>query len=482
MLQLVSQITIIKQRPNLFNLPNTFVGTQITPSIQNANYINPGTILYYVSQNKFALYGNDSQTQENIAQSSELNFQSFSANYEAGLPIGLVFNFVNNVEINSSFKNLTKTAKITFPRKMNFAGLNLFKKDKTKGMSPVFTRGDVIKIQLGYARPEEKKPILKELFRGYIVKIGLSTPLELECEDQMFFLKQIKVKYPDGQDGNSPAKIKLEDLLDRMFISNKYYLNTASNNGQSNFYFTDAIHPPNTVDYANIDTKIPIVTPNGLNTEPFTYSTGNEKSLAEVLHDLKKKLFIYSYFDEFGNLIIGLPFMDTTRIFDEKELFFEKQIIEYSNMKFQNSDDMAIKVVFASKRSVKINNKEATIYGVPSLGESSKWKSIDVSKSQNYVGDEIGDTINVNAVEDMSQEDCNKYADFILKANKYSGYMKGSKFTTFGEPAVYIGQKIKLTSNEFPEKNGIYEIVSIRRTFGTGGYRQEIEIGVEVPG
>ena len=69
----------------------------------------------------------------------------------------IVFDFVNNVEINTSYENLTDTAKITLPRKLNFDG-----KPIVVGVTSLFKRGDKVKIELGYF------PNLRTVFNGYI--------------------------------------------------------------------------------------------------------------------------------------------------------------------------------------------------------------------------------------------------------------------------------------------------------------------------
>jgi len=145
---------------------------------------------------------------------------------------------------------------------------------------------------------------------------------------------------------------------------------------------------------------------------------------------------------------------------------------------------MAIKVIFESKRSDK---KKGALYGNSSIDKTT-------GKGNGFVGDALGDTITIHGPEDLTQDDCDKYAAQVLAANKYTGYAKGSTFETFGEPAAYIGQSVRLISKLFPEKGGSkdvlykgktvkggdYAIVGIRRTFGMNGYRQFIELGVGI--
>ena len=108
----------------------------------------------------------------------------------------IVFDFVNEVEIETSYENLTDTAKITIPRKLNFDG-----KPIAVGVDSIFKRGDSVKIELGYF------PDLRTVFEGYISKVNPKTPIVLECEDKMFILKTTIIsKY-------SKTSVTLKNLL-----------------------------------------------------------------------------------------------------------------------------------------------------------------------------------------------------------------------------------------------------------------------------
>jgi hypothetical protein len=118
------------------------------------------------------------------------------------------FSFVNNIEVSSSWKNLTDTAKIKFPKNVfiNFAdGTNrkLSLKDtpqfingrQSNNDAPFVLRGDKIEIQASYIYIDRNgKEIIPEpdiIFSGYIVKVLNKMPIELDCEDNMYQLKQI---------------------------------------------------------------------------------------------------------------------------------------------------------------------------------------------------------------------------------------------------------------------------------------------------
>lgn len=49
--------------------------------------------------------------------------------------------------------------------------------------------------------------------------------------------------------------------------------------------------------------------------------------------------------------------------------------------------------------------------------------------------------------------------------------------TLFGVPRIIHGMKVKIDSSIFENRKGVYNIDSVTKTFGTGGYRQELKLG-----
>ncbi len=85
----------------------------------------------------------------------------------------------SEVRIRSSFKYLTDTATITMAR-----GVKLFDKQRVR---EVFRAGDPVKIELGY-----NYDYITE-FEGYIARVSDNIPIVIECEDEMWKLKQMPV-------------------------------------------------------------------------------------------------------------------------------------------------------------------------------------------------------------------------------------------------------------------------------------------------
>lgn len=198
-----------------------------------------------------------------------------------------VFDFVNDVDISQSFEDLTQTAKITIPRKIKFDG-----KPIANGFTAIFKRGDSVQIELGYY------PTLKKVFTGYISKVHPKTPITIECEDEMFILKnKLILKY-------SKETISLSNLI-------KDLIGT-------------------TVNY-----KI-LIEDNNLGSFKIVNST-----VAQVLDTLRSKYGIYSSFVD-GILNIGLAenATDTKTV----EYKFEETIINEDSLEYYRVDDVRLKV------------------------------------------------------------------------------------------------------------------------------------------
>lgn len=112
------------------------------------------------------------------------------------------FSKITACEIVRDSEALTTTCKLTLPRKVKWRG---------EPSIPV-RRGDKISVWLGY------DDNLQLAFKGYVLRIGIKTPVEIFCEDDMFMLKQtpcVKKAYRNVdiqtllQDQGLPYEIKV---------------------------------------------------------------------------------------------------------------------------------------------------------------------------------------------------------------------------------------------------------------------------------
>ena len=92
------------------------------------------------------------------------------------------FSFVADVEIERSWQTLTNTAKVSFARAVRIKDSNLTLRNAK--LSDYVKPGDPVVIKLGY-----NSNLVVE-FEGYVSKVKASIPVEIECEDKMWLLKQ----------------------------------------------------------------------------------------------------------------------------------------------------------------------------------------------------------------------------------------------------------------------------------------------------
>lgn len=196
----------------------------------------------------------------------------------------LYFPAVNNFETESNFEDLTKTAKVTFPRNLKYETKNIY-----EGESPLVRRGDKITIKAGYY------PNLNLIFEGYISKVDNNVPTVLNCEDAMWVLKQKIIK------NKTFNKAKLKDIV-------KYL-----------------------IDGTEFGAHV-------LNAYPISIRI-NEASVATVLKTLSEQ-GIYSYFIG-KKLYVGLAYQSKLAV--EKTFLFEKNIIE-TQLDYLKKEDVKVKV------------------------------------------------------------------------------------------------------------------------------------------
>ncbi len=170
------------------------------------------------------------------------------------------------VEIESSWRNLTDTAKVVFPRSYRY---------RYQKLKEHIWRNDRIVIRLGYNNRNYNE------FTGFVTEVGNDTPVEIKCEDNMFLLKQITIN-------KLFRKVNLRELI-RQIVPLEFH--------------TDVVD----VEFGNYDAE--------------------NMGVAEILEDIKRQTGLYSYFS--GNtLVCGKIYSDNKD--ERIHLSFGKNIIESS--------------------------------------------------------------------------------------------------------------------------------------------------------
>lgn len=353
------------------------------------------------------------------------------------------FDFVNECVINKSWQNLTDTAKLKFPKKIYFVNSQgqkvTWDGKNTSGQStlpPLILRGDKIKIELGYIYPSGSNPETKELneeFNGYISKVGTKMPIEIECEDLMFILKQKKLE-------NKVYKASIYDVQ-KMVRE-----------------MLDSFH-----ETAGITLVTGTATSQTISTQIGDFRT-MEDSIGSVLERLKKEARIYCWFRGNELRCSGLVYYPSDRV--SNNFVFQENIISDS-LEYKRVDDIVL-----GAKAFSINKEELTTVN------SSGKKKTKHKRLETFVGKKDGEIRTLYFFGVDSEAKLKALAEQELRKFYYTGY--SGSFTTFGLPSVKHGDEAKIKDEVLPERNGGYLIKAVQKTFGVMGFRQDITLHLKL--
>ncbi|TWP23533.1 hypothetical protein ETU10_07355 [Apibacter muscae] len=304
---------------------------------------------------------------------------------------------VSEVQIETSYTNLTQNSEIIIARKVKYFDRNKIKE--------VFRKGDKVEIYLGY------NGALTLEFIGYITQVSADFPISIKLEDEMYNLKKKEVNF------SSPG-ITLKNLIEKLLPNPEYTVNITYDAQLGQVMFS-------------------------------------KTNLGAVLDKLKTDWNIHSYF----RLVDGKPVLEVGSIYqtqtDKEPILFhlERNCVD-QQLNYRRKEDIRIK-----------------IKGICNLG---KGKKIEVE-----FGDSDG---TVNTLTYHNPGITKKDLEILVKKDydrfKQDG-MEGS-FTALGIPSVQFGQKVKLVSNLYEERNGTFGIEGVNKSFSKSGYRQDIKLGFQI--
>ena len=172
-------------------------------------------------------------------------------------------------------------------------------------------------------------------------------------------------------------------------------------------------------------------------------------TLGEVLKKLQDDFSLYSFIRN-GKLTIAKPYSDVS----EKTPVFDLERNCVSNdLNYVSKEERTVKVIAESVQNFAKTKKKLKF----ELGDPDPKTTINK-------------TLSVTTLNDLQAEVRRIYD--LYKKEGFDG-----SFTTFGTPSVQHGQKVKITSSLYNDREGIYYIDSIKKKFSRDGYRQEIELG-----
>ena len=173
------------------------------------------------------------------------------------------------------------------------------------------------------------------------------------------------------------------------------------------------------------------------------------KTLGEVFKKFQEDLSLYPFIRN-GKLVVAKPYSDVT---DKIPVFDLERNCVSNDLNYLSKEERTVKVVAESVQNFAKTKKKLKF----ELGDPDPKTTINK-------------TLSVTTLNDLQAEVKRIYD--LYKKEGFDG-----SFTTFGIPSVQHGQKVKITSSLYNDREGIYYIDSIKKKFSRDGYRQEIELG-----
>ena len=249
---------------------------------------------------------------------------------------------------------------------------------------------------------------------------GLDEDLILEFSG---YITQVSADYP--------ITIKLEDEMWRL---KQIPVNFSSKNEKLKSFVQKYV-----TDYPIlIDAEVPLGAVNIKN-----------KTLGEVFKKFQEDLSLYAFIRN-GKLVVAKPYSDVT---DEIPVFDLERNCVSNDLNYLSKEERTVKVIAESVQNFAKTKKKLKF----ELGDPDPKTTINK-------------TLSVTTLNELQAEVRRIYD--LYKKEGFDG-----SFTTFGTPSVQHGQKVKITSSLYNDREGIYYIDSIKKKFSRDGYRQEIELG-----
>lgn len=177
---------------------------------------------------------------------------------------------------------------------------------------------------------------------------------------------------------------------------------------------------------------------------------------AAVVEELRKVYGLVSYVRD-GVLLSGLAYYNDGA---EHNFDFEQNIIE-NNIEQIGNDELLITVYGSSKQ------KDDSVIEVFAYYDGGEIVTSTTDPQQ-------GELEKLTIKSEISQKDLEFYTTNKLEQRLTSSAI--GDFTAFGEPSVKHGDTVNLTSRKFPEREGVFLIKKVVKSFGLGGYRQVITL------
>lgn len=340
----------------------------------------------------------------------------------------LVFPFCTDVMVTSSWKTLTDTASIILPRKIQQDGEII-----AVGENGLIRRGLPVKIELGYSPGINEFNELTTVFTGYVTAVSPELPLQIECEDESWLLKQGSITISEN---TYTLKSLVDQALGQLIASDL----------ESDFATAIASLPVNYTD-------------EGAQLGSFRTENGSV-AFIDILNELKRVYGLVCYVQDGElNIVFAGSRLKEGREFNTHRIITERNVISH-NLVFVDEGDQKIKI------------RAVSMYP-------------DNTKIEVLAGDNSGQqrtllmyNVNPEGTEAQKVETLRSYAESEKEKYKYTGYR--GRFTTFGRPIIKHGDRVEFENRRLPERNGVYQVDKVITNFGQRGFRQMVELGFKV--
>ncbi|KZS42311.1 hypothetical protein AWE51_02400 [Aquimarina aggregata] len=411
------------------------------------------------------------------------------------------FGYAYDIQIESSYDNFTDTAVIKIPKKIivnqlnSTLGFEVLKQlpigPKIQSIYEYLKQDNYIEIFLGYNGD------FKPAFRGYITEVKGDAPVCITCQDMMYLLKKTKMVIDGTSDNEDPQnrisqnpsqtimpsqikpiletklqelgvvyeELKIEDNLSALIIDRKSsvanYLKCLKDQYKIYSFFKlendcSKLHVTNNPDVFKIEEIQNF-------TELYKNTPSDEIPIPQAL--LNKAISILGIRD-----VLDFFSRDDGFIGIGRFRFFYNIIRD--ELKVNREQVTAIRMR-AEKYFINSNTPIFVELGDPGDGELIETYTLHDNENELPTQDAL-----FQQEEQRVKAELNTFLGFRLAKEKQTG-LTGS-FETFGEPFMRPTDRIILEDAEDEEKNGVFQVKKVKRSYGTSGYRQIISVGRRV--
>lgn len=439
---------------------------------------------------------------------------------------------VEEVEIDESFKKLISTASVRFPRgtiirktitnqtneeeedfkkvsvQLSNSGVVEETRTSTSVASPsTFSVGQRIKIYLGYTTDpqvaemaktgntgksiyndtatyddylaqfkhtgSDSKKYMSLMFDGYITKVSLDTPIELECENLASFLRTITC-----------PKVKLKKCEVKDFLGEDGRYKFLKDTGL-------ILHP----DTASMDFDLGAV------------ELSTDLTVADVLTEWSKYgLFCYvSDYNGTPAIQIGRAYfsnpgkdsiLNATTTPRPVQIQFDYHVannglgLTSSDKDFLavgakgiDSDDKFINITILRNPQFDSSKPESESNPAYRYVNETKLTKKAMKAGKRYLTDAPNDKVDMKLYTKIAFVSKTIPIDMKKLAEEAIKYLEGYNMTgiegyltLFGDLYIRTAQQVELIDRRYPGKNGVYLVEEVNTTFGTDGFRQRITL------